>query len=187
LEIHLRLSIRYAPEVEALGVLHQKVGQNYVNKIVVPEVENVLRTLIGEHTAEEIYTAGASVLQVAINESLDQVSERFVTIDDVIIKQITLPPEIEQAIQMKEKEKQIELAYDFKIGQAKKEAERKRIEAQGFRDYNDIVALSLKNKPELLTWQGIQATLNLSTSENAKVVVIGSGKDGLPIILGTGN
>ena len=186
LNIQLSLSIRYVPDLDALGELHKKVGPDYVNRIVVPEVENVLRTLIGKYTAEEIYSAGAFVLQEAVNQSLDQASERFVIIDDVIVKTITLPPEIEQAIQNKEKEKQLELAYDFKIGQAKKEAQRKRIEAQGFKDYNDLIAMSLQQKPELLTWQGIQATLQLSVSENAKVVVIGGGKDGLPIILGTG-
>ena len=182
LRISLNLSIRYHPEYDLLGVLHKKVGPDYVNKIVIPEVDNTLRTIIGQYSAEYIYTQGAGVLQQAVNEAFEQVSERFVAIDDVIIQKITLPPAVETAIQNKIEQEQLAMAHDFKIELAKKEALRKEIEAGGLKAYNDIVASSLND--QILAWQGIQATLELSASQNAKVVVIGSGKDGLPIILG---
>lgn len=182
LKINLNVSIRYHPEYDLLGVLHKKVGPDYVNRIVIPEVDNTLRTIIGQYSAEYIYTRGAGVLQQAVNEAFEQVSERFVAIDDVIIKKITLPDSVQTAIQNKIEQEQLLKAHDFKIELAKKEARRKEIEAGGFKTYNDIIATSLNE--QILSWQGIQATLQLSTSQNTKVIVIGPGKDGLPLILG---
>ena len=62
-------------------------------------------------------------------------------------------------------------------------AERKRIEAQGIADFQRIVASGIS--PQLLEWKGIEATEKLAQSQNTKVIVIGAGKDGLPLILDT--
>ncbi len=180
LKIHLLISIRYYPEYNLLGILHQKVGPDYLNKVVIPEIESVLRIIIGKIDAEEVYSTKTSLIQEAINTAIEQVSQRFVKVDDVIIKTITLPPSIEKAIQYKVEQQHLAEAYIFKIEKEKREAERKRIEAQGLRDYNKTVKSSLSE--QILLWKGIEATLELSRSKNAKVVVIGGGKNGLPIV-----
>lgn len=181
LPIHLTFSIRYQPDYYVLGVMHQKVGMDYVNKIVIPEVESALRTIIGRYEAEEVYSTKRGIIQNFINEAVQQVSERFVRIDDVLITNVELPQLIKEAIELKLEQKQRAEAYVYILQKEKKEAERKRIEAAGIRDYNKIVASSLSE--QVLTWKGVQATLKLAESENAKVIVVGAGKDGLPIIL----
>lgn len=179
LRVQLRISIRYAPEYDLLGVLHQQVGPDYVNKVVIPEIESVLRIIIGKMGAEDVYTTKTAVIEKAINEAIEQVSQRFVKVDDVIIKRLQLPSSVEDAIRYKIEQKHLAEAYIFKIEREKKEAERKRIEAGGIRDYNNILQSSLSDK--ILHWKSIQASLELSKSQNSKVVVIGGGKNGLPI------
>ena len=185
LKINLALTIRYKPEYNLLGVLHKTVGPDYLQKVVLPQVEAVLRTLVGNFEAEEIYSTKRAIVQKIVSESLNQVSQRFIKIDDVMITEVELPPYIQKAIEMKLEQKELAEAYEYRLAKEEKEAERKRIEATGIHDYNKKVAASLTDK--ILTWKGVTATLELSKSENAKVVVIGSGKDGLPIILDTKN
>jgi regulator of protease activity HflC (stomatin/prohibitin superfamily) len=180
LPIHLTLAIRYRPEYEMLAVLHQQVGPDYVNTIIVPEVESVLRKEIGHHNPEDIYINKENILSNIILKALDELGQKFVKINSIIIRSVTLPDGVKQAIENKLVEEQHYQAYDFRLQTEKREAERKRIEAQGIRDYQDIISQTLNEK--LIKWQGIQATLELSKSENAKVVIIGGGKDGLPII-----
>jgi len=105
-----------------------------------------------------------------------------VKIDDVVITEVELPARIKAAIEAKLEEQQLAEAYVFKLEREKKEAERKRIEASGIRDYNTMIEASLSEK--VLKWKGVEATRELATSSNAKMVVIG-GKDGLPVILDT--
>lgn len=175
LKIHLFISIRYYPEYHRLGVLHQTVGPDYVEKVVVPEVEAVLRVLIGQLDAQQVYTTKQAIIEKALNTAVEQVAQRYVNIDDVIIKQIVMPPMVERAIQEKIQQKHLADAHLFKIEREKREAERKRIEARAFQRYNQILAASLTQ--EILRWRDIQATLELSKSTNTKVVVIGSAKD----------
>jgi regulator of protease activity HflC (stomatin/prohibitin superfamily) len=183
LKITVTLSIRYRPETEVLGVLHQVVGPDYLKKIVIPEVEATLRTVLGRYDAAEIYTTKKGVVQQVVNESLEQVSQRFVKIDNVMITGVELPPKIKDAIEMKLEEQQLAEAYEFKLERERKEAERKRIEAAGIRDYNTLIESSLSEN--VLKWKGVEATRDLSKSTNSKVVIIGGGKDGLPVILDT--
>jgi len=183
LKVGVTMSIRSRPETEILGVLHQVVGPDYLKKIVIPEVEAVLRTVLGRYDAEEIYTTQKGVIQQVVNEALEQVSQRFVKIDDVVITAVELPPKIRAAIEAKLEEQQLAEAYVFKLEREKSEAERKRIEASGIRDYNRMIEASLSEK--VLKWKGVEATRELAQSPNAKIVVIGGGKDGLPVILDT--
>ena len=185
LPIHLSLAIRFRPEYEMIGVLHQQVGPDYVNTIIIPEVESVLRKQIGHYKPEDIYINKENILTEIIITALDELGQKFVKINDVIIRAVILPDEVANAIEMKLVEEQREQTYAFIIKREREEAKRKRIEAGGIRDYQAIIGETLDNK--LLTWQGIQATLNLAASPNSKVVVVGSGKEGLPIILGLGN
>jgi regulator of protease activity HflC (stomatin/prohibitin superfamily) len=180
LKLHLAISIRYYPEREMLGVLHQKVGPDYVNTVVIPEIEAVLRVLIGRLHAEEVYATERSIIEEAVNSAVEQIAQRFINVDDVLIKRIEFPPFIVQAIEAKMEQQQLAEAYGFRLTRERKEAERKRIEAEGLRDYNQLLATSLSD--QILLWKGIQATLELAQSQNAKIVVIGSGEKGLPVI-----
>ncbi len=181
LTFHLTLSIRYRPEYDFVGLLHKRVGPEYAQKVVIPQVESVLRTTIGKYLPEEVYTTKRAVIQKYLLEASSQVSEKYVIIDEVIIRQIGLPPQIKDAIERKLTQQQKAQEYDFIIQKAKKEKIRKKIEAQGIQAYQRIVATTLTDR--LLAWRGVEATLALAQSDNTKVVVIGRGKDGLPIIL----
>lgn len=180
LKIDLAISIRYHPEYPFLGILHKKVGPEYLLTIVIPEIENVLRVLLGRLDAEQVYRTEKSVIEKAVNGAIDQIARRFVRVDDVIIKMVRLPDSVARTIQEKMTQKHLADAYDFKLLREEKEARRKAIEAEGLKRYNDIVGTSLSR--EVLEWLGIKATLELARSENAKVVVVGSGEKGLPII-----
>ncbi len=180
LRVDLTVSIRYYPHHKLLGILHQRVGPDYVNAIVVPEVEQVLRIVIGRLNAEEVYTTQRSVIERSVNNAVEQAAGRFVTIDDVLIKRLSLPDAVEEAIQGKIRQKHFADEYRYRLVREEREAKRKVIEADGLKQYNDIVGSSLSR--EVLQWLGIRATLQLSESDNSKVVVIGSGESGLPII-----
>jgi len=182
LTIHLDLSVRFYPNRSILGLLHKNVGPDYPRIIVLPEIEHVVRTVIGQFRAEEIYTAQNSIVERIVSESYREVEERFVSLDDVLIRSIVLPEKIQNAIQRKIEQQQLVQEFDFRLQSSMKEAQRKRIEAEGIANYNKIIESSLTE--EILKYKGIEATLDLGKSENAKVVVIGSGENGLPIILG---
>lgn len=181
LTFHLKISIRYRPEYDFIGLLHKQVGPDYLEKVVIPQVESVLRTTIGKYLPEEVYTTKRAVIQKYLLEASAQVSSKFIIIDEVIIRQIGLPPQIKEAIENKLKQQQLAQAYEFIIEKEKKEKIRKKIEAQGIQMFQKIVAKTLTDR--LLAWKGVEATLSLAQSDNTKVVVIGRGKDGLPIIL----
>jgi regulator of protease activity HflC (stomatin/prohibitin superfamily) len=182
LMVHVEYSVRYFPNPDLLPLLHQKVGPDYLNVVVRPDVRSVIRTVFGQYKPEEIYTT-----QKAIQERISVLAKiraesRFVSIDDVPIERISLPRTVSDAIESKLAQQQLDAEYVYRISVAGKEAERKRIEAGGQKDYNDTISRSLS--PSLLEWQGIQATESLAKSQNAKVVVVGGGKNGLPLILG---
>jgi regulator of protease activity HflC (stomatin/prohibitin superfamily) len=182
LPITLKLAIRFRPIYELVGVLHQQVGVDYPKKVILPQIESVLRRRIGQHSPEEIYTNKEGVLSNIIALAIKEVGQKFVEVDEIIIRTVELPKPVRTAIEEKLIYEQRHLAYKFRLEQEKQEAQRKRIEALGIMVYQDIISSTLDEN--LLRWQGIQATLEIAKSENSKVVVIGSGEQGLPIILG---
>lgn len=179
--VHLSLAIRFQPELELLGMLHQRIGEDYLNRVIIPQTESVLRKELGNYTAEDIYTNKEGLLTKAILSALDEVGRNFVQVEDIIIRGLSLPPKIKDAIEDKLSQEQFLKSYEFRVQTAAKEAERLRIEAGGIRDYHDIIDKSLTEK--ILTHQGIDATRELAKSNNAKIVVIGAGTNGLPLIL----
>jgi prohibitin 1 len=183
LQYRLNVSIRYHPEYNALALLHQKVGPDYPEKVVIPEVEGVLRTTAGTLDDQGLYSCEPSVLVKIVNEALARTDEKFIIIDNVIIQSVELPQPIQAAIQKKREQEQLAEAYKYRLERESDEAKRKVVEAQGTKDANDIVSSSLNSN--ILKWKGIEATMSLSESTNAKVVVIGNGPQGLPIILGS--
>ena len=180
LPIQLSLAIRFRPEYEMVAVLHQQVGPDYINTIIIPGIESILRKEIGHYNPEEIYINKDNFLTEIIMKALEELGQKFVKINDVVIRAISLPDSIKKAIENKLVKEQQYQAYHFQLKIAEEEAKRKRIEAQGISDYQKILSETLNEK--IMKWHGIQATLELSKSENTKVIVIGAGKNGLPII-----
>jgi len=182
LKVHLYISIRYAPEYKLLGVLHQQIGPDYAHTVIIPEIESVLREIIGTMGAEQIYTTGREVIIEAINQAIEQVAQRYINVDDVLIKKIELPQSVADAIKFKIEQKHLVEAHQFIVEKEKKEAVRKRVEAIGISDHNLIITKSLQDE-KILKWHGIQALHAFAKSENSKIFVIGYGKDGVPFIL----
>jgi regulator of protease activity HflC (stomatin/prohibitin superfamily) len=182
LPIKLSLAVRFQPTYELIGMLHQQVGPDYPNKIILPQIESVLRRNIGSYSAEDIYTNREGVLSRIITLALEEVGRKFVRVDDIIIRSVELPDSVRKSIEEKLVHEQRFLAYQFRLKAEEEEAKRKRIEAEGIETYQRIISSTLNDK--MLQWQGIQATQELAKSSNSKVVVIGAGKNGLPIILG---
>jgi len=183
LPVTLDLSIRYHPEMQLVGLLHNRVGPDYRDKIVVPEVESALRLTLGAYPVSAVYGSQRGVVQAAINESLEQVEQKFVKIDDVVIRKVELPETVRQSIEQKMLQRELAESYPYRMEVATREAERLRIEAGGLKDYNELINASLT--PTVLQWAGIAATRELAKSANAKTVVVGSqGTGGLPLILG---
>jgi regulator of protease activity HflC (stomatin/prohibitin superfamily) len=182
LTVVVRYSVRYYLEKDTLPLLHQRIGPDYVNVVVRPEVRAVMRMVFGQYRPEEIYTTQKAIQERISVLSKTHLEARFVSLDDVPIESITLPTRISEAIESKLAQQQVDQEYVYRLSIASKEADRKRIESNGIKLYNDTIRTSLT--PDVLAWQGILATQDLAKSANAKVVVIGSGKDGLPLILG---
>lgn len=183
LPLTLRLAVRFHPDPDVIGQLHKNVGPNYAETIIIYQIESVLRKRLGGARPEDIYTNRDGILTSVLEAAAEEVGERFVKVNDVIIRELFLPPEVAAAIEEKLVYEQREAAYEFRLGLQRQEAERLRIEAEGIRDYQATVNETLNDR--LLTWRGIQATVDLARSNNAKVVVIGAGDQGLPLILGS--
>jgi regulator of protease activity HflC (stomatin/prohibitin superfamily) len=182
LTVTVRYSVRHYLDKDTLPLLHQRVGPDYVNVVVRPEIRSVMRAVFGLYKPEEIYATQKAIQERVSALSKTHLEARFVALDDVPIESIKLPAKISGAIESKMAQQQIDQEYVYRLSIATKEAERKRIESGGVRVYNETVDRSLT--PSVLAWHGIAATQELAKSPNAKVVVIGSGKNGLPLILG---
>lgn len=182
LPVTIKVSLRYRADVRTLPVLHVNVGTDYAEKVVFPETESVLRRAVGNYTAEEVYTSKRGFLETVIANALVEGEERYVIVDAVLVRTVTLPEKVRNAIEAKMALREQNSAFVYRLAIERQEAKRKKIEAEGIRDYQDTIRQSLT--PDLLRWQGIQATRDLAASPNSKTVVIGAGADGLPIILG---
>jgi regulator of protease activity HflC (stomatin/prohibitin superfamily) len=183
LSIHTDITVRFYPIPERIGFIHEKFTKNYVEVLVVPEVRSTVRQVMGRYTAEEIYSTKRAEVENAITTETEKILRaNNVKATAVLIRSIELPEQIKAAIENKLQQQQESLAYQYRLDKEKSEAERKRIAAEGESRANNIINNSLSDK--LLKMRGIEATLELAKSPNTKVVVIGSSKDGLPMILG---
>ncbi|MDA3780574.1 MAG: prohibitin family protein [Bacteroidales bacterium] len=183
LSLTVDISIRYNPTYNKIGYLHEIFGQDYLRQLIIPEVRSTVRRVSGRFTAEEIYsTKRKQVEDAIINETGKVLKANNIQMKALLIRSIKLPAQIKNAIENKLQKEQEALAYKYKLDREKSEAERKRIAAEGESRANKIINSSLTNS--LLKMRGIEATIELSKSENSKVVIIGSGKDGMPLILG---
>jgi len=180
LTIEVVVSLRYHIARDQAPVLHKKVGPKYEEKIIIPSIISSVREVVGEYRPEEIYTTARHLIQdKLLIEVIEETGRIPIIYDDVIVENIALPELINKAIEMKLKQQQEYLEYEFRIKKAEKEIERKEKEATGISKFQKIVTESLT--PDLLKWKGIMATLELAKSSNTKVIIVG-GENGLPII-----
>jgi regulator of protease activity HflC (stomatin/prohibitin superfamily) len=185
LNINVDVSVRFHPMYERIGEIHETFQRDYIRRLVIPETRSTVRQVMGRYTAEEIYSTKRAEVEIAIKsetESVLSTSGNNVVMKALLIRSITLPDQIRGAIENKLQQEQEALAYEFRLDREKSEAERKRIAAEGEAAANSIINSSLTN--ELLKMRGIEATKELIQSPNSKVIIIGGGKDGLPLILG---
>lgn len=182
LEIVLDASAWYQPQYESLGKLHQEKGENYLSKVIIPAIRSAARSVVGRYTPEQIYSSKRDAIQQEIYEETKRIlKNQHVQLNSILVRDVTLPATIKDAIERKLRQEQESLEYEFRLEKATKEAERQRIEAEGKAAANRILSASLTDK--ILSEKGIEATLKLSESPNSKVVVVG-GDGGMPLILG---
>jgi len=185
LSINVDISVRFHPMYDKIGFIHETFQRDYVRRLVIPEVRSTVRQVMGRYTAEEIYSTKRPEVEASIKTETEAIlgeEGNNVVMRALLIRAIKLPEQIREAIENKLKQEQEALAYQFRLDKERSEAERKRIMAEGEARANNIINNSLTSN--LLKMRGIEATRELSNSENAKVIVIGSGGDGLPLILG---
>lgn len=183
LNIQLEATIWFQPIEKDLGKLYKYKGQNYIEDIIKPTLRSAARIVIGRYTPEEIYSSKRDLIQEEIYaETYEILASQYVQLNEVLIRDVNLPPSIKEAIERKLKQEQESLEYEFRLQKAQKEAERQKIESEGKATANKILSASLTD--EILKEKAIEATLRLSESPNSKVIIIGSGDEGLPVILG---
>jgi regulator of protease activity HflC (stomatin/prohibitin superfamily) len=198
------INIRFRLKHDAIPQLHQVIGPDYISHLVRPEIGNRAREIIAEYTAEEVYSTkrqeiqkrirthteamlGQSMVQRSVEES--EYGEHYripldamLNLYDTLLLGLELPQSVVAAINRKVEQYYLVQEYAFRVDREKKESERKRIEAEGISAFQQIVSQGISDS--YVRWRGIEATLQLAQSPNSKIVIIGSGKDGLPVILG---
>src|SRR5882762_817502 len=153
----LDTSIIYHLKAERAAEVFQKIGADYETVVVEPLLRSAIREATASHSANALYTGEREMVAKQVFDQLTtQLNQRGLSVENVLLRDIQLPET--------------------------QKAQRKRIEAAGVRDFQQIVAQGIT--PSLLEWKGIEATENLAKSANSKVVVIGNSKNGLPLILG---
>jgi prohibitin 1 len=183
LVMNLDTSLIYHLNPDRAAEVFQKIGANYETVVIEPMLRAAIREATASHTANALYTGEREMVAKQINDQLtSQLNQRGLLVENVLLRDIQLPQTLKASIEAKQQAEQEALAMSFRLQKEKQEAERKRIEAAGIRDFQQIVAQGIS--PQLLEWKGIEATELLSKSPNTKVVVIGNAKNGLPLILG---
>jgi prohibitin 2 len=194
------INIRFRLKRDAIPTLHQVIGPNYT-KLLGPEIASQMREVIAQFTAEQVYSTARLEIQDKIrertverlgskmmeregegDESYNVAMRDTIILYDTLLYGIELPASVVTAINRKTEQYYVAEEYKFRVEREKRESERKKIEAEGIRDFQQIVSQGISES--YLRWRGIEATLQLSQSTNSKVVIIGNAKDGLPIILG---
>lgn len=178
LKISITVDTRFRIVRDSAGIIHKNIGQEYIDIVLKPEVESTTRKIISNYEPEELYTINRAEIENEITKDSEaEFGRENIIVDDIMIKNIELPKLVAEAIELKLKQEQKNLEYEYILSIEEKEAQRKLIEAQGIKKFNESSGISI------VTWRGIDATVELSKSENAKVVVVGNDSKSLPIIL----
>jgi len=183
LTVELDTALLYRLDPAKAASIYLSVGERFSETIIKPEVRSIVRGLTSEAEAKALYTSGRGEIQRKLKVELSEaLGRRGIIVEDVLLKAVKLPDQLSKAIELKAQSEQEAQRMEFVLQKEKQEAERKKIEAQGIADFQKIVSDGIS--PNLLKWKGIEATEKLAKSENAKVVIMGNGKDSLPVILG---
>ncbi len=183
LMMSLDTSLIYHLSPDRAAEVFQKTGTDYEDKFVEPTLRSAIREATASHSANALYTGEREMVGKQIYQQLTaELNQRGLVVEDVLLRDIQLPATLKASIEAKQQAEQEALAMNFRLQKETQEAQRKRIEAQGVRDFQQIVAQGIS--PALLEWKGIEATETLAKSPNTKIVVIGNSKNGLPLILG---
>ncbi|HSS96101.1 MAG TPA: prohibitin family protein [Terriglobales bacterium] len=183
LVISLDTSLIYHLDPQKAADVYQRIGPDFSDVLIEPNLRAAIRESTASHTANALYSGEREMVAKQIREQLaSQIEPRGFIVESILLRDIQLPTTLKASIEAKQQAEQEALAMNFRLQKETQEAQRKRIEAQGIRDFQQIVAQGIS--PQLLEWKGIEATENLAKSPNAKVVVIGNNKNGLPLILG---
>jgi regulator of protease activity HflC (stomatin/prohibitin superfamily) len=180
----LETSVLYHLDPTQAAEVYQKIGINYADVLLVPNFRSAIRGVTASNLASSLYSDARETIARDILAHLQaQVQPRGIVIENVLLRDLQLPQTLKQAIEAKQQAQQEAQRMEFVLQREKQEAERKRVEAQGIKDFQNVVSEGISDK--LLEWKGIEATVELARSQNAKVVVVGAGKGGLPLIFGT--
>jgi regulator of protease activity HflC (stomatin/prohibitin superfamily) len=183
--ITMDTSLLYRLDAGRAADVYQKLGPRYADLVVEPNLRSAIREVTASHTANALYSGEREkVAQEVYTQLTRELGKRGVIVENILLRDIQLPATLKASIEAKQQAEQESLAMSFRLQKEKQEAERKRIEAQGIRDFQQTVSQGIS--PALLEWKGIEATETLAKSPNTKVVVIGNPKNGLPLILGGG-
>jgi len=183
LTLKVDTSVRYRPRREELYALQTETGPGYADVLITPVARSESRKVFGRYSPEEIYSTKREQVEKEIfDEVVKALEGKHVVIEAVLVRDVEMPLQIQQAIADKLAEEQASQKMQFTLAKERQEAERKQIEAEGIQKYQQIVRQGLTQ--EFLQFKGIEATRELAASPNAKVVIVGSSKSGLPLILG---
>lgn len=184
LTVQLEISVLYHLNPDKAADVYKTVGESYESIIIEPQFRSVTRGVTASYEAKALYTSEREHLsQLIMKEIATAIEARGITVETAPLRRVGLPPGLTQSIESKLQAEQESQRMEFILLKEKQEADRKRIEAQGISDFQKIVVQGISD--QLLRWKGIEATEKLAASQNAKIVIIGSGKDGLPLILDT--
>jgi prohibitin 1 len=180
----LEASVLYHLDPGRAADVFQKVGPGYAEVLLVPNFRSAIRGVTAANLASSLYSdARETIAQAILGHLQAQVQPRGIVIENVLLRDLQLPQTLKAAIEAKQQAQQEAQRMEFVLQREKQEAERKRVEAQGIKDFQNVVTEGISDK--LLEWKGIEATVELARSQNAKVVVVGGSKAGLPLIFST--
>jgi prohibitin 1 len=182
LNLEMDTSLIFHLNSEKVANLFQTLGPEYAAKIIDPNLRSIIRDTTAGHAANDLYSKERKQVEDEIMQGLkNALEQRGIVIENVLLRDIQLPHTLRAAIEAKQQAEQESLAMSFRLQKERQEADRKRIEAQGIHDFQQIVAQGIS--PQLLEWKGIEATENLAKSPNSKIIIIGNTKNGLPLVM----
>ena len=186
LSVSLDVTLLFSLDPQKAANVYKTIGPDYLRVVVIPQLRSTIRGVTAGYEAKALYTSEREVISGEMLSQLQPIlAERGITVEKVLMRIVTLPQILATAIEKKLEAEQQAQQMKFVLNKEEQEADRKRVEAKGIADFQKIVTSGLTS--EFLRWKGIEATAKLADSQNSKIVVIGSGKDGLPIILGGQN
>lgn len=185
LTIGLEISVLYRLNPDSAARVYQTIaGGDYETIVLIPQFRSISRSVTASFQASALYSTERERLGMAVQEELARtIAPRGVIVETTPLRNVALPTQLTEAIEQKQRADQEAQRMEFILLKERQEADRKRIEAKGIADFQTIVAAGISE--QLLRWKGVEATEKIAQSPNTKVVIIGAGRDGLPIILDT--